>query len=164
MALTDMVLMPGADYQGICDQTRRLTGETGTLKSGEVVTKLSGVPAGGGGGGGSTGETTQLQVNALSSVVDRPLYCVWQTNDGWMGSQSFATLTSFTVPNVIVGGYVIFMRDPMEQALFSASDAIGVKFPPVAAMDQENDIADGALVVIVTAPSPSFNLKLLPQS
>ena len=51
MALTDMVLMPGADYQGICDQTRRLTGETGTLKSGEVVTKLSGVPAGGGGGG-----------------------------------------------------------------------------------------------------------------
>ena len=53
MALTDMVLMPGADYQGICDQTRRLTGETGTLKSGEVVTKLSGVPAGGGGGGGA---------------------------------------------------------------------------------------------------------------
>ena len=53
MALTDMVLMPGADYQGICDQTRRITGETGTLKSGEVVTKLSGVPAGGGGGGGT---------------------------------------------------------------------------------------------------------------
>lgn len=51
MALTDMVLMPGADYQGICDQTRRITCETGTLKSGEVVTKLSGVPAGGGGGG-----------------------------------------------------------------------------------------------------------------
>ena len=53
MALTDMVLMPGADYQGICDQTRRITGETGTLTSGEVVTKLSGVPAGGGGGGGA---------------------------------------------------------------------------------------------------------------
>lgn len=49
-ALTDQVIMPGADYQGICDQTRRITGETGTLTSGEVVTKLSGIPAGGGGG------------------------------------------------------------------------------------------------------------------
>lgn len=49
MALTDMVLMPGTDYQSICDQTRRLTGDTATLTSGEVVTKLSGVTVGGGG-------------------------------------------------------------------------------------------------------------------
>ena len=48
MALTDMVLMPGTDYQNICDQTRRLTGETATLTSSEVVTKLSGVTVGGG--------------------------------------------------------------------------------------------------------------------
>ena len=40
MALTDQVLMPGSDYQAICDATRTLTGETGTLKSGDIATKL----------------------------------------------------------------------------------------------------------------------------
>lgn len=44
MALTDQVIMPGSDYQAICDATRSLTGTTGTLKSGEVAAKiLSGV-------------------------------------------------------------------------------------------------------------------------
>lgn len=44
MALTDQVIMPGSDYQAICDATRSLTGTTGILKSGEVAAKiLSGV-------------------------------------------------------------------------------------------------------------------------
>lgn len=40
MALTDQVVMPGSDYQAICDATRSLTGTTGTLKSGEVAAKI----------------------------------------------------------------------------------------------------------------------------
>lgn len=44
MALTDQVLMPGSDYQAICDATRTLTGETGTLKSGDIATKLNDLP------------------------------------------------------------------------------------------------------------------------
>ena len=40
MALTDQVIMPGSDYQAICDATRKLTGETATLKSGEISTEL----------------------------------------------------------------------------------------------------------------------------
>lgn len=45
MALTDQVVMPGSDYQAICDATRSLTGTTGTLKSGEIADKiLSGSP------------------------------------------------------------------------------------------------------------------------
>ena len=40
MALTDQVIMPGSDYQAICNATRRLTGETATLKSGEISTEL----------------------------------------------------------------------------------------------------------------------------
>ena len=32
--------MPGSDYQAICDATRKLTGETATLKSGEIYTEL----------------------------------------------------------------------------------------------------------------------------
>ena len=40
MALTDQVIMPGSDYQAICNATRKLTGETATLKSGEISTEL----------------------------------------------------------------------------------------------------------------------------
>ena len=43
MALTDQVIMPGSDYQAICDATRKLTGETATLKSGEISTELDSV-------------------------------------------------------------------------------------------------------------------------
>lgn len=40
MALTDQVIMPGSDYQAICDATRTLTGKTATLKSGDISTEL----------------------------------------------------------------------------------------------------------------------------
>lgn len=40
MALTDQVIMPGSDYQAICDATRNLTGKTATLKSGDISTEL----------------------------------------------------------------------------------------------------------------------------
>lgn len=40
MALTDQVIMPGSDYQAICDATRKLTGETATLKSGDIYAEL----------------------------------------------------------------------------------------------------------------------------
>ena len=40
MALTDQVIMPGSDYQAICDATRKLTSKTATLKSGDVSTEL----------------------------------------------------------------------------------------------------------------------------
>lgn len=64
MALTNQVLMPGADYQGICDQTRRLTGGTAPLKSGDIVTALSGVLPGGG------GEQPQLLAPTISVTED----------------------------------------------------------------------------------------------
>lgn len=43
MALTDQVLMPGSDYQAICNATRKLTGKTATLKSGDISTELGNV-------------------------------------------------------------------------------------------------------------------------
>lgn len=42
MALTDQVIMPGADYQAAANQVRELSGTTATLKSGEMVTALEG--------------------------------------------------------------------------------------------------------------------------
>jgi len=39
--MTDMVMMPGADYQAICDAVRDKTGGTELLKSGELATLIA---------------------------------------------------------------------------------------------------------------------------
>lgn len=41
--MTDQVLMPGADYQAICNAVRALTGGTEALKSGDIAGALAGV-------------------------------------------------------------------------------------------------------------------------
>lgn len=43
MSLTDMVLMPGKDYQAICDAIRARTGGTAPLKSGDIAAAISGI-------------------------------------------------------------------------------------------------------------------------
>ena len=43
MALTEMVIMPGDDYQAICDSVRAKTGGTELLKSGEVASAIDGI-------------------------------------------------------------------------------------------------------------------------
>lgn len=40
MALTDYVIMPGADYQDACDAIRERDGSTGAIKSGELGEKI----------------------------------------------------------------------------------------------------------------------------
>lgn len=115
-----------------------------------------------GSGGGGSGETTSLNVNVLEDNVDILLFCLWQTSDGWMGTSNFDTTTNFTIPNVIVGGYVVFTRDPQSSSYFSTFDTIGVEEFSVGAMDAEWDIPDAALVMQVTAPSPKFFLGLSP--
>ena len=41
--MTDQVLMPGADYQAICNAVRALTGGEAVLKSGDIAGALAGV-------------------------------------------------------------------------------------------------------------------------
>lgn len=41
--MTDQVLMPGADYQAICNAVRALTGGNAVLKSGDIAGALAGV-------------------------------------------------------------------------------------------------------------------------
>lgn len=46
MSLTDYVIMPGADYQAICNAVRSKNGETGVYKSGELATAIEAVTSG----------------------------------------------------------------------------------------------------------------------
>lgn len=47
MALTEMVIMPGEDYQAICDSVRAKTGRTELLKSGDVASAINGIVSNG---------------------------------------------------------------------------------------------------------------------
>ena len=118
MALTDMVLMPGADYQGICDQTRRLTGETGTLKSGEVVTKLSGVPT----GGSVDMRTINITVDGqgVSDIEDWAVSCSYGTND--LTLDSGTPSASISVPNQTI--FVIYISPDMLVDVSGIDEAI----------------------------------------
>ena len=62
MALTDQVIMPGSDYQAICNATRNLTGKTETLKSGDISTELGTI-------GIVEQATPSLTLNAATGVV-----------------------------------------------------------------------------------------------
>ena len=48
MGLTNYVLMPGADYQALCDAIRAKTGKTDPIKSGELASEIAGITGGGG--------------------------------------------------------------------------------------------------------------------
>ncbi len=43
MVLTDLVIMPGTDYQAICDAVRAKTGGTDLLKSGDIPVQIEGI-------------------------------------------------------------------------------------------------------------------------
>lgn len=112
-------------------------------------------------GGGGGGETTSLEVKVAGDNIETVLFCLWQTGDGWIGTTNFDTTENFTIPNVIVGGYVIFTRNPSESWNFAADFEDGIEDIGVGAMDAEFDIPGAALVMKVTAPSPRFYLRLL---
>lgn len=111
-------------------------------------------------GGGDAGETTQLQVETIAANTGSALFCLWQTSNGWTGTGNFDSQTNFTLPNVIVGGYVIITREPTATSQFSTRIYAGVENIGVGAMDAEWDIPEAALVMKVTAPSPKFILFL----
>lgn len=46
MSLTDMVIMPGADYQDACEAIREKTGGTGYIRSGEMGEQIRSIPTG----------------------------------------------------------------------------------------------------------------------
>lgn len=130
------------------------------IKKDVVIGGVTGTLEASSSGGGGGGETTSLEVKTAGDGVETALFCLWQTSDGWMGTSNFDTATSFTIPNVIVGGYVIFTHDPAAQSYFEVYHGEGVESFSVDAMDSEWDVADAALVIKVTAPSPSFFLNL----
>jgi hypothetical protein len=136
MALTNYVLMPGADYQGICDAVRAKTGKTNALKSGELATEIAAIETGGGSMEGvhivtfmSEDGSTVLYERPVAdgdncaNVVDRGLlaaptkastaqynytYSGWSLTKG--GSASASALSAVTEDRVVYAAFTSAVR------------------------------------------------------
>lgn len=112
--------------------------------------------------GGGT-ETTSVNVYGSSETIDLPIFCTWQTANGWLGTSEFELTNSngdflFTIPDVLVGGYIVFTKDPMNQAFFNVARVSGVEVLDVNPMPSSGDIANASIIVKVVEPGANFEL------
>ena len=130
--MTDQVLMPGADYQAICNAVRALTGGTAALKSGDIAGALAGV------------KRLTVQTGTVTPTADTPTLAV--ATDGkprmlWISTDDHGALTGSLLAVVSVAGVPndTFTRNTMayvvqpngESGVFTSSATIadsGVTF------------------------------------
>lgn len=123
MALTDYVIMPGADYQAACDKIREKTGKTDLIKSGDLASEIESI-------GGAAGQYIEYTFNADGDAVTAKLHGFTAIPDGCfaymkslesvditdspgitsIGNHAFYycnALTSFTIPDTVtsIGEY-----------------------------------------------------------
>lgn len=112
--------------------------------------------------GGGT-ETTPVEVYGVSDTIDVPIFCTWQTENGWLGTSTFELTSSngdflFTIPDVLVGGYIVLTKDPMSQSLFQIMRPTGVEWITVEPMPESGDVPNASCVVKVVEPGANFRV------
>ena len=114
--------------------------------------------------GGSSGETASVDVYGGSSDIDNvPISCIWQTEDGWMGTNEFYVTNNdylFSIGGVLVGGYIIFTKDPTNPAFFRVDDRYGVEALSVYPPPDSSITLNASIVIKVIEPSCSFRLSV----
>lgn len=106
--------------------------------------------------------TTPVDVYCDSSSPNVPIFCTWQTENGWMGTSSFDITSDFTIPDVLVGGYIVFSKEPDNQLMFRVGNLYGVEEYDVYPPDGTGDVTNASVVVKVVDPySISFSLMLI---
>lgn len=73
MALTDYIIMPGADYQAACDKIREKSGKTDLIKSSDLASEIEAI-AGSAGSGSVTKPYVEYTTNEFNYVVGAKLY------------------------------------------------------------------------------------------
>lgn len=118
--------------------------------------------AGGGSSGGGSGETgtTSLTVDPAGSI-ERPILCSWQTESGWMYTTKFDTSAAFTLPNILIGGYVILSIGPDGESSFMAKAEQGVEPIHPVGLDSTVDTSDVSLVLKITSANPVVAVGLI---
>lgn len=118
--------------------------------------------AGGGGSGGGSTETgtTSLTVYPRGGL-ERPILCSWQTESGWMYTRKFDTSATFTLTDVLIGGYVILSIDPQSAASFVANNETGVEPIYPVGLDSTEDTYDVSFVLKITSANPTIDIGLI---
>lgn len=118
--------------------------------------------AGGGSSGGGSGETgtTSLTVDPTGSI-ERPILCSWQTESGWMYTTKFDTSAAFTLPNILIGGYVILSTGPDGESSFMAKAEQGVEPIHPVGLDSTVDTSDVSLILKITSANPIVAVGLI---
>lgn len=111
------------------------------------------------------GETTSVEVYGNSGTIDMPIFCTWQTENGWLGTNEFNIANAnddylFTIENVLVGGYIIFTKDPTDSAFFRVEEPNGVEALDVNPMSNSSTSVNASVVIKVIDPGCSFKLSI----
>lgn len=110
MALTDMVMMPGEDYQAACDKLREKTGTTDAIKSGDWPGLLDSI------GGGDIDALIDRSITEIHSNVESiGIYAFY--NCGRLATADFPVATS-------IGNFAFYNCDALTTADFPAATSI----------------------------------------
>lgn len=107
--------------------------------------------------------TETTRVNVKPNGRDMPIGCAWQSVSGWAWTGSFDATADFTIPDVLIGGYIVFFRDPMASDgtfNFISRDSTGVEQFDCFGKDTQYDRDDGVMVVRVTAANPTLRFLM----
>lgn len=139
-------LTTDTDLKKVADAIRAKTGSTAQLSFPEgFVSAIA--------GGGQ--ETTSLNVRIAIGTADTIFGICWQASNDWMFSSQFDTSTSFILPDVLIGGYVILFIDPLRSASFIIGDPVGAEiFEPVG-FDSSIDTSRVCVVFKITSANPT---------
>lgn len=114
--------------------------------------------------GGGSGEITSVDVYGRSDTLNRHVSCIWQTENGWVSTNEFSVIYNdflFTIENVLVGGYIIFTKDPTDSAFFHVEDLNGVEVLDVnPAPGSMTTITNASIVIKVIDMNSSFRLSI----
>ena len=114
--------------------------------------------------GGSSGETTIVDVyGGGSDITDIPISCIWQTENGWLSTNEFNITNDdylFSIEDVLVGGYIIFTKDPTDSAFFRVGEPDRVEVLDVYPTSNSSISVNASTIIKVIEPSCTFRLSI----
>lgn len=105
------------------------------------------------------------ETTSLSVIIDKEggaeasFGCCWQTNNGWMFTTKFDTEKDFSLPNVLIGGYVIFFIDPVRGLSLNLMTKNGVEIFYPARLDSQVDEYRVCMTCKITSANPSLMIS-----
>lgn len=104
-------------------------------------------------------ETTSLNVIIDKEGAEASFGCCWQTNNGWMFTTKFDTEKDFSLPNVFIGGYVIFFIDPLKGLSLNLMTENGAEAFYPARLDSQIDEYRVCMTCKITSANPVLTIS-----